>query len=65
MNHIEVEGKVYLIKGTRAKSCRLAVEQHTGKKASGDAEFIKYDQHGVIYAVNVEGVVYYVNARSI
>lgn len=65
MNHIEVEGKVYQIKGTRAKSCRLAVEQHTGKKASGDAEFIKYDQHGVVYGVTVEGVVYIAVARSI
>jgi hypothetical protein len=65
MNEIQVEDKIYIIKGTRAKSCRVAVEQHTGKKASGNAEFIKFDQYGVIYAVAVEDIIYYVNARSI
>lgn len=65
MNYIEIEGKFYVIKGTRAKSCRIAVEQHTGKKASGNAQFVKFDKGGVQYAVKVDEVIYIAIARSI
>lgn len=64
-NEIRVENKVYTIKGMRATACRVAVEQHTGMKASGDAEYIGFDRGGVMYAVRVADAVYHVVARSI